>query len=146
MQALSQSTSYAVQALTCLVLHANDTLLVREIAEETGIGQAYLAKVVQRLSAAGVVESKRGYRGGIRLSRPAEKISIQDIDNAVDANRPPDRCLLGLMECSDERACPAHHYWTKTRAQIRERLASLTLADLAAFEKGRLARLVQEGV
>lgn len=146
MQALSQSTGYAVQALTCLVLHPNDTLLVREIAEETGIGQAYLAKVVQRLSAAGVIESKRGYRGGIRLSRPAEQISIQDIDNAVDANRPPDRCLLGLVECSDERACPVHHYWKKTRAQIRERLANLTLAELATFEKSRLTRLIQEGV
>lgn len=117
--------------------------MVREIAAETGIAQAYLAKVVQRLSSSGIVESKRGYRGGIRLARPPDEISILDIDEAVDGQHGPERCLLGVVECSDERSCPAHEYWMRTKADIRNRLANLTLADLAVFERSHGGKFIR---
>ncbi len=112
-------------------------MMVREIAAETGIAQAYLAKVVQRLVVAGIVDSKRGYRGGISLSRSPGDITIKEIDDAVEINRPPDRCLLGMTHCSEERACPAHDYWKKTRESVRRRLTTLTLADIVEFEAPR---------
>ena len=137
MNLLSQTTGYAIEALACLAKSGMASKMVREVAEETGISQAYLAKVVQRLVVGGIVESKRGYRGGIKLARSADEITVQDIDDAVEGSRPPDRCLLGMIACSDERACPAHTFWKKTRADIRDRLSQLTLAEIVEFEEKR---------
>ncbi len=139
MNVLSQTTGYAIEALACLAASSSKSMMVREIAAETGIAQAYLAKVVQRLVVAGVVDSKRGYRGGIYLSRSPSDITIKEIDDAVEINRPPDRCLLGMTSCSEERACPAHDYWKETRESVRHRLTTLTLDDIVAFEIGRKA-------
>lgn len=137
MNVLSQTTGYAIEAMACLAASEAKSMMVREVAAKTGIAQAYLAKVVQRLVVAGVVDSKRGYRGGISLSRPPGEISIREIDEAVEIHRPPDRCMLGMTDCSEERACPAHDYWKKTRESMRARLTALTLADIVAFEERR---------
>ncbi|MFM7180269.1 MAG: RrF2 family transcriptional regulator [Verrucomicrobiales bacterium] len=135
MNMLSMTTGYAVSALSLMVQRPDEYILIRDIAEVTGVPAPYLSKVAQRLVDLGLLESKRGYRGGVRLAVPAEELTILRIDEALDMgdNRP--RCLLGGVECSDERACPAHEFWKSTRKQIQERLASLTLADVTAFEK-----------
>jgi Rrf2 family protein len=137
MNMLSMTTGYAVAALSLMVQRPDEYILIRDIADATGVPAPYLSKVAQRLVDLGLLESKRGYRGGIRLAVPAEELTILQLDEALDMgdNRP--RCLLGGVECSDERACPAHEFWKSTRAQIRERLASLTLADVEAFERGK---------
>lgn len=137
MNMLSMTTGYAVAALSLMVQRPEEYLLIRDIADATGVPAPYLSKVAQRLVDLGILDSKRGYRGGIRLGVPAEELTILRIDQALDMgdNRP--RCLLGGVECSDERACPVHQFWKSTRMQIQERLANLTLAEVAKFERGR---------
>jgi DNA-binding IscR family transcriptional regulator len=49
------------------------------------------------------------------------------------------RCLLGLVTCSDERACPVHNFWKDARQQIEFTLRYTTLADVVAHER-RMAR------
>ena len=135
MNMLSMTTGYAVAALSLMVQRPDEYILIRDIAEATGVPAPYLSKVAQRLVDLGILESKRGYRGGIRLAMAPEDLTILRIDEILDMGDNTPRCLLGGVECSDERACPAHEFWKSTRAQIRERLASLTLADVAKFEK-----------
>ncbi|MCC5841597.1 MAG: Rrf2 family transcriptional regulator [Opitutales bacterium] len=146
MNVLSQTTGYAITALAHLAASPAASLLVREIAAATDIPPPYLAKVVQRLAAAGIVDSKRGYRGGIRMAAPPETITIAQIDKAVDLQRVPDRCLLGMTDCSDARDCPAHSFWVNQRKQIRQRLEVLTLADIVAFEARRAGRASTENI
>ena len=135
MNMLSMTTGYAVAALSLMVQRPDEFILIRDIAEETGVPAPYLSKVAQRLVDLGLLESKRGYRGGIRLAIPAEELTILRLDEVLDMGDNTPRCMLGGVECSDERACPVHEFWKSTRLQIRERLATLTLADVAAFEK-----------
>ena len=142
MVVLSNSTGYAIRALACLSGLGCEPKFVRDIAECSGVPAAYLAKLVQRLAEAGIVNSKRGYRGGITLARKPDEISLLKIDEAVEGGPHPDRCLLGMDECSDARACPTHAFWKKTRAGIRKTLSDTTLADVLAFEnkKKRVSR------
>lgn len=131
------TTGYAVAALSLMVQRPDEYLLIRDIAEATGVPAPYLSKVAQRLVDLGILDSKRGYRGGVRLGVPAEELTILRIDEALDMGDSRPRCLLGGVECSDERACPAHQFWKATRMQIKERLANLTLAEVAEFERER---------
>lgn len=134
MLCLSQSVGYAIQALTCLENGSTESRLIRDIASQANIPPAYLAKLIKRLADADIVVSKRGIKGGTWLKRPSEKISLLEISEAIDGRRWLGRCLLGLEECSDERACPTHEFWKVARAQIEKKLEDLTLADVIRFE------------
>ena len=87
------------------------------------------------LVAAGLVQSLRGKRGGILLARPPESITLLQISAAVEARQWLGRCLLGLVTCSDERACPVHNFWKDARQQIESTLRTTTLADVIAHER-----------
>ena len=136
MFSLSQTTGYAIKALACIA-GGCDVKQIRDIAECTKIPVSYLAKVIRRLSKAGILESKRGNKGGIWLKRKPEDVSLLEISGVVDGEDQFTSCLLGLENCSDARACPTHEFWKASRAAIRHELASTSLADVLAFEKSR---------
>jgi Rrf2 family iron-sulfur cluster assembly transcriptional regulator len=136
MLALSQTTGYAIQALAC-VSEGCDHALVREVARCAGVPAPYLGKIVQNLVRAGILNSRRGRRGGISLARPSASISLLEISEAVDGADYLEGCLLGLESCSDQRACPTHAFWKKTRGGIRRTLKGISLAEVAQFQRER---------
>ena len=135
MFSLSQTTGYAIKALTCLGDGCCACEFISDIADYSGVPPAYLAKIVKRLNDAGLVNSKRGYKGGIWLARSAEKITLLDVSNAIDGEEFMGRCLLGDEWCDDNRDCPTHQFWKKERVEIQKELKEVTVADVAAFEK-----------
>lgn len=133
MLCLSNTSGYAVHALSCLRECKDQTCLVRDIASSTGIPKPYLAKIINNLNHHGLVYAKRGYRGGIALSRPPKEISLLQIVQAVEGANWIGECLLGLEDCSWRVICPTHKAWLKVRKQITEMLQSTSLADVIAF-------------
>jgi Rrf2 family protein len=131
---LSQAVGYAATALGYVAAAGGKSVLVKEIAEATGIPAPYLAKIVQTLGRAGLVTTQRGIGGGVTLARPAAEISIYDLCLAMSDPAIHTRCMLGTAECSDERSCPAHKFWTAHRARSFEYLRHMHVADVAAFE------------
>ncbi len=131
---LNQTAGYAILALGMMEGPDGRPRLVREIAEATGIPKPYLSKMIHQLAARGIVETKRGYRGGVVLSRPPDRIALSEVAEAVEGKPLQARCLLGLAECTDERACPLHQFWKKTLTGVHKRLQGTTLAEAAKFE------------
>jgi Rrf2 family transcriptional regulator, iron-sulfur cluster assembly transcription factor len=134
MLSLNQTTGYAILALGMLEGPGGKPVLVRAIAEAARIPKPYLSKMINALAAKGLVETKRGYRGGVTLARPAHKITLMDIAQAVEGSRWSMPCLLGLTECSDERACPLHAFWVRTVERINRELGKITLARASQFQ------------
>jgi len=145
MLALSQTTGYAILALSCLGDCEGRWVLAKDIAGCTGIPLPYLSKLLHALTGSGLIVAKRGYRGGFQIARPAERISLLDVAEAVEGRKWLPVCLLGLAECSDERACPTHEFWKKERGRIEKELSRLTLHDVAEFERQRGIRLTSCG-
>lgn len=125
---LSHTTGYAIEALACLARHGSDSMLVREIAEDTHMPFPYLSKVFQRLGDAGIVESKRGYKGGVRLSRPPSKITLLEIDAAIEAGK------VGAREEATEETPRPNTFWEAFHQSYRDKLAAMTLAEVLAYE------------
>lgn len=130
---LSQTTGYAIRALTYLAQGACTPSFIEQIAESTGVPRSYLAKILRKLNDAGIVASKRGYKGGIWLARPPEEISLLHISMAMGGEDLMHGCLLGFDRCSDDRNCPTHQFWKKSRAEISSELARISLADVVKF-------------
>lgn len=129
MLSFSQTTGYAIEALACLARHGAESMMVREIAVSTAMPFPYLSKVFHRLCEAGIVESKRGYKGGVKLARLPEHISLLQINAAVECARPP---------VADDTAAAnprTNTFWEAFHQTYRAQLAAMTLADVLAYEQ-----------
>jgi Rrf2 family protein len=81
---VTSRTHYAIRALYDLAFHRRgQAAQAREIAEREHIPLRYLEQILQDLRKAGIVEARRGPRGGYGLARPAEAVSLADVFRAV---------------------------------------------------------------
>lgn len=129
----TDSGKYAIRAMTNLASRPPERLpaAAAEVAEEEDIPPFYMAKVLQDLARADLLESVRGRGGGFRLRVPPEEILVLDILDAVeDIRRLTKECILGLDECNDEVSCPLHSTWKRFRESFIQRLGNMTLADM----------------
>ena len=131
---LSNTSGYGILALSCLVMHPDQWVLAQQITETTSVPKPYLLKILNLLAEAKLIEAKRGYRGGFRLARPATEISLWEIAEAIEGPHLLARCLLGLADCRDDRACPTHDFWREERRRIEKQLHVINLAQIADFE------------
>jgi Rrf2 family protein len=134
---LSQSVSYAATALGCIAAMGGKPVLIRQVAKWCAVPSAYLAKLINLLARRQLVHTQRGQGGGVRLARPAAEVTLLDLCVALEDPALEPRCLLGGDRCSDDRACPAHHYCKTYRREQHAFLQSTTIADIAAFEARR---------
>lgn len=65
-----------------------DYLSTASIAEVLKIPKPTLVKILQNLAMDGIIETKEGKQGGIRLAKDADKITILDIFNAIERGKP----------------------------------------------------------
>lgn len=127
MTTFALTTGYAIEALACLARHGSDSMLVREIAELTEMPLPYLSKIFQRLGESGIVESKRGYKGGVKLTRPPAQISLLQIEAAVEGAK------AGQGEGAEETPRP-NTFWEAFHQSYRDKLGAMTLAEVLAYE------------
>ncbi len=111
-----------------------------EIAEHDGLPLAYLEHLVARLRKAGLVDSRRGSRGGYMLARAPAEITMAEVVEALEGSIAPIECISqnpdGSIVCSREsdpdHVCPTKLLWTRVRMAIVSTLMETTLADLLA--------------
>ncbi len=83
----SQTTEYALRAMTWLALVRGHLVPTGELAERTKVPMHYLAKVLQQLAAGGLVTGRRGVGGGYKLSRQPEDVRLIEIVRCVSPQR-----------------------------------------------------------
>jgi Rrf2 family nitric oxide-sensitive transcriptional repressor len=125
---ISQTMEYALRAMTHLASLGDAVGTSEKLAEATQTPHDYLSKVMRDLVRSGLVTSTRGRQGGFALARPASKISVLDIVNAVEPLRRITSCPLGNP--SHTQLCPLHRCLDDAMAQIEHAFASNTLSDL----------------
>ncbi|SRR5579885_3890622 len=140
------SSELAIRAMTFLAQQSPGKLTpVHEIAAQMEISEAYLAKVLQRLAAAGLVRSFRGPGRGMELGRAPQAITLSSIVIAVQGAAEWKQCVLGFGMCSEENPCALHSGWLPLRGNIRQLLEKTTLADMAlSLQKRRSEQSVKK--
>ena len=85
MKNIKKTTGYALLAAGYIAEHSQEgSVGASFISKEYNIPLLYLFKVLQKLTKANIIRSKRGPGGGFSLTRPAEAITILEILEAVD--------------------------------------------------------------
>jgi Rrf2 family nitric oxide-sensitive transcriptional repressor len=139
---LSQSANLALHAALLLAeesCRSGELLTVREISQRLSASRSHLAKVMQRLAAKGLVESYRGRKGGFRLARPASRIALMDLVEAVDDSLPTGGCLLGEPVCRSG-SCLLSDLVDEVGGRIVDSLSQATLMELVCSQKERAGK------
>ena len=130
---LSKKTDYALIALKALVLSERGTSCsAREIAARYNIPVELMAKVLQRLSRRGLLESHKGTSGGYRLSRPASRISVADVIQSIDGPIMVTACSDDDASCDQYAKCNVRHPLWRLKDRIVQSLVAFTIHELAS--------------
>jgi Rrf2 family protein len=126
---ISQTIEYALRAVYSLANTPNGAQTAKQIAARMSVPPSYLAKVMQALARAGIVNSTRGLHGGFRLARRPAELSLLEVLNAVQPIQRIRTCPLDIDSHSTE-LCPLHRRLDRALAQMEEAFRTTTLADL----------------
>ena len=131
----SKATDYGLLLLIDLAkLGVDEVTSVRRVAHSKGISERFLANIVHDLANAGIVTSRRGTRGGIRLARPSSEISLADVIEALEGPIELFDCQRMPNLCQHEDLCSLRSFWNGLREQVRGSLAGAKIGDFAHIQ------------
>lgn len=116
---VSRSTGYALLAVGYIAKNQGDgVVLSQDVSNQYDIPLEYLLKILQQLVRANVLRSKRGPRGGFSMAKPANKVTMLEVIEAVDGP------LTGELNLTDQAgndtyAIKAEQTYNKAIAQAR---------------------------
>lgn len=95
---ITRAADIGLRALMVLAARPERLRTVADLAAELSVPERHLGKVVQRLSAAGQVDTLRGRSGGLRISSAGLGATAAEVLSAVEGAQP-------VIDCYDP-PCP----------------------------------------
>jgi len=128
---LTRAGEYAVRCVLYLSsCPAGEVVSRKAIAEAMDIPEQFLGKIAQQLARSGIVEIVQGAKGGFRLLRSPEKVSLLEVVEATIGEIFLNDCLMNPGICMRSAACAVNKIWEKARDQLRETLGKATFKSL----------------
>jgi Rrf2 family protein len=130
---ITRQADYAVRAMTYLAQYGSEkSVATGTIAQEKSIPPSFLAKIVSQLSVAGLLQTSRGARGGVKLAKDAKDISLLDVVEAIDGPILLNDCVTDSTSCAYDEDCPLKDVWCDAQRSLVDQLAKANFAELAA--------------
>ncbi len=132
---LTQWTDYSLRVLMyCAACeHRELPVTITEIADSHGISRSHLTKVVQQLSAHGLLETTRGRGGGMRLCKPAAQVNVGNVVRQTETDFDMVECFDSAQnQCGLSQRCGLKGVLHKATASYLAVLDGVTLEDLLA--------------
>ena len=125
----SQTAEYAIRVIVFIGTLRGEPATTRQIAAATRVPEGYLAKILQSLSRAGLVQSQRGLHGGSILARDPSKITLYDVVNAISPLPRILSCPLGLSS-HGTKLCAVHRRLDDAVAMVEKVFRESSIAEL----------------
>jgi Rrf2 family nitric oxide-sensitive transcriptional repressor len=122
---------YSLRLLIYLAVRGEEVATIPEIAESYGISRHHLVKVAHQLGVKGYIKTTRGKKGGLRLARPADEISVGEVVRRME----PDMALVPCFhpvnaKCPIVPSCLLRQAIERAREAFLVTLDDYTLEDL----------------
>lgn len=142
MSFIGPSVEYALHCLLWIAAPLEERPSSRDLAELQGVSPAFVKKIFAKLEKAGIVEASGGIRGGYRLARSPEEISVIDVVDALEGRKTLFDCKEIRGRCalfegkppkwSTRGVCGIHAVMLRAEKALRDELAKTNLASLSA--------------
>lgn len=132
---ITRKTDYALRMLAELTRQPGEIVSVRKAAEQNDIPYSFARVIQHDLALAGIVESVRGSRGGMRISIDPEATTLADIIEAVQGPVVISDCEAasdGGEPCPFISTCHFSPLWGSAERIMRRFFASITLKEVVA--------------
>ena len=138
---LTRGADYAVRIMIHLAtLPENERVLLPALAAAANAPASFLSKVLQALTRAGLISSRRGQLGGFEMLPRGRQASVLEVVEAIDGPIRLNVCVQLGASCGRKSWCPAHPVWQLAQAAMIDVLRSASIADLAANSSHTAAR------
>jgi Rrf2 family protein len=129
---LTRGADYAVRIMIHLAsLPGNERLLLPALAAAAGAPPSFLSKVLQALTRAGLIASRRGQQGGFEILPRGRDATVLEVVEAIDGPIRLNVCLQHGASCNRKTWCPAHPVWQKAQAAMIDVLRTAKVAELS---------------
>ena len=130
MNLIRQNSDYALRIMVNLAgYNSQEYVSVRVLAQEEGVSYQFACKILQKLHKANLVESVMGSKGGYRLSRLPDDITMLEVIQAMQGKIIVNRCTKGIETCPRQPHCPVNKTLNILQRQIDEYLNQVTIKD-----------------
>jgi Rrf2 family protein len=144
---LTRAADYAVRVMIHLASpQAVGRVSLPALAEATGAPESFLSKVMQALTKAGMISSRRGQAGGFQISPRGRSASMRDVIEAIDGAIYLNVCLMSGRSCRRKATCPAHPVWEQAQRAMLDVLSKATIASLAVQSARTYAHCASTGL
>ena len=144
---LTKKADYGLIALRHLASISSATASKSATASTKDIADAYhlpvplLAKVLQQLTRAGILQSAAGTNGGYKLARDARRITALEVVRAIDGPVILTHCFTEHGTCDQSENCTVREPLRRVHEAILELLDRFTITDLAESPAVKLTPL-----
>jgi len=143
---LTAYSNFSLRILMIAAMRAPGLTTVQEVAASFGISRAHLVKCVHRLGRWGYLDNQRGNRGGFRLARPADEISVGEVVRRTEEGFDLVPCFdPAFTDCPMLADCRLKVALMRARDAFLDVLDRTTLSDVTANAGDLLHILDLEG-
>jgi Rrf2 family protein len=133
---LTKKADYGLIAMRHLAANADlGACSAKDLADMYTLPQEALAKLLQRLTKAGLLQSQQGTNGGYTLARHPRYISALDVIKALEGPLFMTSCTTAKGSCEQTSKCTVREPLRKVSKSIEEVLGRLTIADMCESEE-----------
>ena len=128
---MTRLTDYGIMLLTLFARDGKRLMRsARDLAEESRLPLPTVSKLLKVLARHDLLEAHRGVKGGFRLARLAEKVTVAEIIQALEGPIGVTECSSHDGTCGIERSCIVRGNWQKINVVVLEALAKISLAEM----------------
>jgi Rrf2 family protein len=129
---LSTRARYAIRMMLDVARYGGELapISLTEVAKRCGLSRGYLEQVALPLHAARLLIGVPGRKGGYRLGRPANQITVGDIVEATIGKISIVPCIDDPGSCPRSESCECRPLYSLINLRITEVLDRYTLAEM----------------
>jgi Rrf2 family protein len=128
---LTKKADYALMAMKHLAEHSSDrSRSAKDVADAFGIPPEALAKILQKLAKARLLQSQHGINGGYMLARAAHTISAFEVIQAIDGPLFITSCVTVRGECGQSDRCNIREPLRKVNDSIEAVLKRIKISHM----------------
>jgi len=130
MKLVTKQSDYAVRALLALARADGQYLSTRALAAQERIPLAFLRRILQTLASAGVVATREGVGGGVRLAKRPARIRLSDVIRLMQGPVQLTECLFRKRLCHNRSQCVLRHRILRIEQLVTREFDAITLQTL----------------
>ncbi|KAA0257416.1 Rrf2 family transcriptional regulator [Deferribacter autotrophicus] len=127
---ITRATDYALRVMVFLAKAEKGKVFMRsELSKYCEVPDSFLGKILQVLAKKGLLVSGKGKKGGFKLEKKPDEITLYDIISAVDGEVFINECLDNPKFCSKADSCSINNILNNIKIKFVNDLKSYTLKD-----------------